>query len=242
MAKKPKFLSEDDLRILQRVIDRERRQIINAPALTSTERWDQGEDHQAPEVYVALPPSGGIPASTVTPISGDVPGSADCTIYQVLIESGTPRLRPITGLTKKVYNITDTAVSRVWTPVSRDKFGRWIALAGGGGGGGPNIIQFQIVTADCQSLCAIATVQARNCGDTRVGDEVLVHDAVGCFLTGSEALLEGLKGYAVEMNGSDQCAGTGTWPSQWTGTGTSESPTAGCSWHIISLCCATESC
>jgi hypothetical protein len=71
-----KVFNDDDVRILQGLIDREKRQQVNAPSSLITDRFDQGEDHQAPETYVAYPNTyEGIPAR-----DGDEPGEAACTI------------------------------------------------------------------------------------------------------------------------------------------------------------------
>lgn len=230
----PKYFTEDEVRILQRVIDRERRQTINVPTRQSADRWDAGEDHQAPEVYVALPQtSAGIPASEETYATGDEPGAADCDIYQVLLESGVPRLRPVTGLSKKVHNV-GAAIEQVWIPVARDKFGSWLAMVGSGSAGLPvEIVLFRIQSADCVTLCAIGTVLARTCGDaTAVGDDIQIYDALGCMLVGNEESLVGRKGFAILMDGEDPCPGTGT----WVGTGTAGATPAGCVWNILTLC------
>ena len=70
------FLTEDDRETLQRVIEVvERRLIDNETGLAN------GEVHQAPEVYIAKLPGGGIPAVCVGRV--DVPGSATCDIYRI---------------------------------------------------------------------------------------------------------------------------------------------------------------
>lgn len=90
------------------------------------------DEYLTPEVYVALTPSGGIPAlaegSDVGTAfgAGDTPGSASCQIYQRLPD-GT--LQVITGLTRTVYNLSESAVDGTsWVLVVRDKYGNWYTL------------------------------------------------------------------------------------------------------------------
>jgi hypothetical protein len=75
--------------------------------------------------------------------SGDVPGSAECEVYNVIFANGdedSPTLRPVDGLTPTVYNLSETAVAAGWVLVVRDKFGQWwavpTAVSSGGGTGG----------------------------------------------------------------------------------------------------------
>lgn len=93
------------------------------------------EPPQAPEVYIALVPSGGIPAcegvtGTGGPsfLAGDVPGYADCGIYRLV--NGVIYY---TRQTKKVYNLSGDVITQQWITVKRDKFGQWFADTGGGG-------------------------------------------------------------------------------------------------------------
>ena len=95
--------------------------------------WPEPDDSQAPEVYIALTPSGGIGAldqgSTGT-FADDLPGSAECEIYRIIDVSDVKTLAAIAGLTKIVYNIGTSAIAaNSWISVARDKFGYWIAQA-----------------------------------------------------------------------------------------------------------------
>lgn len=91
------------------------------------------DDHLAPEVYVARTPSGGIPsldANGTGTSDDDVPGSAVCTVYNINLS--TEVLTPVTGFTRTVYNIHPIAVEgSTWIVVARDKYGRWLHIAGG---------------------------------------------------------------------------------------------------------------
>lgn len=96
-----------------------------------------------------------------------------------------------------------------------------------GGGGGVDVIRFTILTANCTTKCATATINNRRCGLTSdIGDTVNLHDAVGCQLTGNEAALVGRTGYAINMNGENPC----------------KAGTESCVWEILTLCCPVESC
>lgn len=92
------------------------------------------EEHQAPEVYVARIPPGGISALSVgantgtgtgTPAtSDDVPGSTLCPIYQLITDGGI-RLISI-GVSYQVYNLSIEPVKAGrWVLISRDKYGKW---------------------------------------------------------------------------------------------------------------------
>ena len=82
---------------------------------------------QTPEVYLALAPSGGIPAAGGTG-TADVLSSADCDIYQI-IRSNPTQLVKVNTLFKKVYNISSSDISGgSLITVVRDKFGTWVAV------------------------------------------------------------------------------------------------------------------
>lgn len=132
-------LTEKDKELLQQIITAVKNEVlgqINRPNFTGQEN-----DHQAPEVYVALAPEDGIPAvdpgEDLMSLSDDSPGAAECAIYSINLDGdGNLSFLPVSTLTKKVYNLSSTEVpGSTWLPVARDKFGRWLSLAGGGGGG-----------------------------------------------------------------------------------------------------------
>lgn len=89
------------------------------------------EEHQAPETYIAKTPSEGISA-----LVGDVPGYADCDIWRIIGESGTPVLRKLGALFHRVYNIEEVHIEGgIWVPITRDKAGSWLILRCCGGEG-----------------------------------------------------------------------------------------------------------
>lgn len=144
----PWIPSDQDRKIIQDLIDKHKGQLGNTPSRPPTERsWDEAEDHQAPEVYVAKPQtSAGIPkllatdgtTGTGTDISGslfDEPGKAECDIYKILVDSvsGDPELHSM-GLTKTVHNLSSSDLDQDWILVIRTKAGKWIATSTTPGG------------------------------------------------------------------------------------------------------------
>ncbi len=89
---------------------------------------DVDDQIQAPEVYFARTPSGGIPArtdnitGTGSSLQDDDFGQASCSIYRLTSEE-----RPVpVGLTRTVFNMSSAAVDGdSWVLVVRDKYGRW---------------------------------------------------------------------------------------------------------------------
>lgn len=127
MAENPVWLSREEANVLREMVAWWKRRPANLSG-----RPDLVEnDHQAADVYVALTPAGGISAR-----SGTTPGEADCDIYKVIKEAGTPTLVPGgSSLFKTVYNHSSTAVDgSTYIAVARDKYGAWVALVSGGGG------------------------------------------------------------------------------------------------------------
>ncbi len=144
---KPWMPSEQDRVILQDLINIHKGQLQNTPSRPPTERsWDEAEDHQAPEVYIAKPQtSAGIPkllptdgsTGTGTDISGslfDEPGKAECNIYKILVDdtSGDPELHSM-GFTKIVHNLSPSDLDQDWLLVTRTKAGKWIATPSAAG-------------------------------------------------------------------------------------------------------------
>lgn len=114
------LLTERDRAIMREIVAEVRRTIGNTTGRAGVE-WDE---HQAPEVYVAKTPSGGIPA-----LANDEPGSAACYVYRI-IEGSIGSI----GARRIIYNLGSTAVSGdEWIPVIRDKFGAWLVAGGGAG-------------------------------------------------------------------------------------------------------------
>jgi len=121
--------TEADKRILDDLVRSARDKRNNAPSqIPSSEIED---DIQSPDVYIALPPSGGIPALTRVGTAGvagegDTPGNAIAAIYRLTLD-GT--LVPITPFTQKVYNLSTNEILEDWILVTKTKFGFWIADA-----------------------------------------------------------------------------------------------------------------
>jgi hypothetical protein len=123
--------TEQEMQVLREVIRANLSTRQNPPIAKTSD--DLGA--QSPEVYVALPPSGGIPGLTRVgtdtdpdPAAGDTPGSATCDIYK-LKKDGT---LTIAFKDRKIYNFAETSVNFDWILVTRDKFGTWWAIVGAG--------------------------------------------------------------------------------------------------------------
>lgn len=119
MADKINSLSGDSLKKVARMLEAERKRLRNVPLRPGHVTTDA--DHFAPEVYIALAPTGGIPAMV-----GDVPGVAECDVYRIVQPDGDdPYMIPTEG-TRRVYNLSDSAVSSdTYVLAQRDKYGSW---------------------------------------------------------------------------------------------------------------------
>lgn len=100
------------------------------PALTSTTEsgLQSGEDHQAPEVYLAIPrDSEGLNGLNHfhQNLAGeeDLPGTGECDIYRIV----NSRLLWIEK-SKDVYNLSEARIRNDLFPVIRTKFGEWIVV------------------------------------------------------------------------------------------------------------------
>jgi hypothetical protein len=134
--------SEEDLRRLLRRLDALDRAVKNA-RVAQAQRPELG---RTPDVYLAWVPSGGIAALTLEAGTGtgtvetDTPAYADCPIFRVIEGGSEVNIEPV-GITRRVYNLSTTAVTAFqYVLAVRDKFGTWFAaerqtLATGGGGG-----------------------------------------------------------------------------------------------------------
>lgn len=131
--------------------ERSRKALIDVVAAEVKRRMERPRDAgrvdpTSPETYVARTPPEGIPPVDYGVVTGtgsgtgttgdDVPGFAQCLIYQLVDQGGTADgffLR-VPQFYKKVFNVTDRYVpGGTWTLVTRDKYGRW-HVAGPGGG------------------------------------------------------------------------------------------------------------
>jgi hypothetical protein len=131
--------SDDDRKILRRMLEEFKQQRVDSPVRALGERsFVEATDHQAPEVYVAVPQDeNGIPALDVAGTgsgtwagadSDDEPGSGLCDIFQIVDDVLVP-----TGFSETVYNLSGSAIVRDWILVVRDKYGKWFAVTAGGG-------------------------------------------------------------------------------------------------------------
>lgn len=132
-------LTEDDRNGLNDFIERVNKYIFN-----TTNRGNFIEDdHQAPEVYIAIVPDEGIlgmtqPGTSGTAAPSGEPDSAECQIYKIVPDFITSVLTlvPIgeADMTIKVYNISPSEIAGgTWITAARDKFGSWYATTGAGG-------------------------------------------------------------------------------------------------------------
>jgi hypothetical protein len=133
-----RYLTEETYKSLMETRDKVRRLPPSPP-----KQQPQQDDHQAPEVYVARTPDGGITGmvqdSTGTGV-GDHPGVATCEIYKRITVGGEPELVAIPGLTKAVHNIATSDIpGNTWVLVTRDKGGTWWVTGGAEPGGGDTI-------------------------------------------------------------------------------------------------------
>lgn len=133
MATEVLFLTREDQKVLQAMIDRVKRGIEGRPPThpMTEQAWQEGEDHQAPEVYVAKVPADGIPA-----LKGNVPGVKLCSIYRVVHDPGsTPSVQGVADHVEEVYNLSKVKVPTGFTLVWRDKYGQWFTVHSEGKGG-----------------------------------------------------------------------------------------------------------
>lgn len=132
MAKKLLALSDADLRLLEQVLGKVRRQ-----SQTTHGREDISAEAdltvQAPEIYVARVPADGISGLTIVEEgAADQPGEADCDIYRLDAAVNPPALEEVEGLSRAVYNLATTAIAgNTWVLITRDKFGQWYVAGQG---------------------------------------------------------------------------------------------------------------
>jgi len=118
----------------------------SVPGGRSNSAWSSGDSWQTPEVYVALVPSGGIPALdfgegsggtgtgtdvgviTGTGLQADTPGSARCQIWKIIPDGlGDFTIVRVGNQTQLVFNLSTTAIDQQWVSIHKTSFGRWIA-------------------------------------------------------------------------------------------------------------------
>ena len=111
-------LTENDRRVIKELVRKSEEQRVNPPSRPSQDPT-VGEDHQAPEVYIAKPQSSsGIPA-----LSSSTPGKDTCDIYRI---NNSDILEAVTGFSQPVYNLSNLPIPQDWIVVERTKFGKWI--------------------------------------------------------------------------------------------------------------------
>lgn len=125
-------LSEKDLRIVRELYRKfsKMQHYSNAFGRPPEDAFDHEEFHTT-EVYAAHTPTGGIPGLTILASSGegDLPGSADCTIFR-MDERNTPgAMDSVAGYTLTVYNFsTEPVEGETWVIIARDKYGKWVVI------------------------------------------------------------------------------------------------------------------
>lgn len=258
MAKrKLKTLTDKEIDLLQWAIDEARSARGITPLRTSVDTFrDMDADQQAPEVYVAKPQSGSIPAMTAAGVGTgtgnaddyDAPGEDYCDIYKITDDNaGEPSITQV-NRDVRVFNVSESEINAGdgYLVVKRDKFGRWLAEAGGSGG--HTVIRFRVVSVgsfqsllsqECLSVVAVVLEVSCSSSGVSVGDEVTIWDPLACWFNLPIDILENTAGMAVKMEiGSNfvpsQCEATGT------GTGTAATADTSCYWVVQNLCCAEE--
>ena len=122
-------LSEKDRDYIEEVMREAATRLVNYPPRPLSERqFAEGEDHQGPETYIAIPvePEGieGLNHETGN-IAGedDLPGIGECDIFQ-LVDGKLSWVEKV----QQVYNLSEERVRNDAFPVTRTKFGPWIIV------------------------------------------------------------------------------------------------------------------
>lgn len=132
MVKTLKILSEEEIKILKLWVENQKNQRQDLGGRRNTKLWNDGDDQNTPDLYIALPPSGGIPALSIlgsVPAEGDIPGYADCSIYKIThTYPDEPEMVQMDVPDKRVYNLTTSIIpgGTTWITVHRSKSGQWI--------------------------------------------------------------------------------------------------------------------
>lgn len=116
------WLSQQDREVLRSAVDDVKKLLRNVANRPGVDAYDL---LTAPEVYVGLSPTGGIPAR-----SGTTPGNTYCQIYQILDDGTTFTLAQMYDLDERVFNLSPTDIpSGEWLILTRDKGGRFLVQA-----------------------------------------------------------------------------------------------------------------
>lgn len=232
-------LSLDDEKVLRQMITAWRHSRENPPLQSNEEG-----SHQAPETYIALPQeTTGIPAleqpgtgsgTGTSSFNGDHPGSAYCDIYRISGSDGI--LQPI-ATRQLVYNISEGSIEQTWIIVTRDKFGKWLAVVAGGGGVGGKI-WFKVISISiyywelpgCEYIRAEVTQKSCD-ANVNIGDIVYIFDPFFCWFNLPIAIM-------MRITGTATFAENGFWDGV---TPLVCGVTPGkCFWSVDSVCCLEE--
>ena len=240
----PNTLNESDVIVLKQMI-RE----VNTLKKNAALRPYHESSRQAPDTYIAMPQEcAGIPAllrrsTTGTGNSGtsvgtgtthcdspahvgDSPGSGVCDIYMIDQSDGTLQLVTSNVV---VYNLSTSVVPKDWIPVTRDKFGRWLALQSSGQSGLEVIFVVNYTKQMSPYVICNCTVLFVFCNTsslpgTNADGSIDVVDELGCLFneeqttTGTGDLYAGRRGTAGYMQ---------AWMN----------PVTDCHWCALGLCC-----
>lgn len=129
------FLSKDDRDALQQMLTVFKQRRLNPQSRSPLDLPGRSSD-----TYIAIPTTvDGIPPlsrSGTSSLSGtfpeantDIPGSAECDIYQIVdVGDGSPTIEPL-EFNVIVYNLSQSTIGQDWITVTRDRFGAWIATS-----------------------------------------------------------------------------------------------------------------
>lgn len=111
------------------------------------------DGHQAPDVYVAVTPDGGIPGLITGIGTGSAAGPGDsisgveCDIYKITGDYPDNVIEPVEDTTRLVFNCgTDDVAGNRCCVVLKDKFGSWLVGGVSGGGVAPLGNEMRLVT------------------------------------------------------------------------------------------------
>jgi hypothetical protein len=152
------YLNEADIAVLRRLIKQVGDLSPESPSRPGTEMsFMEGEDHQAPEVYIAHTQDAieDEPIEGISKIAGtgtgegtyDIPGTGKMNIYEIdETDPDNPDIRPLGGETNRedynieVFNFNSGPISPGYHLAIKDKMGRWIAVPFA-----QNLVKFQII-------------------------------------------------------------------------------------------------
>jgi len=205
--------SDEDMAELAAVIKERKASRGNSKSTARAgDSFNENTDHQAPEVFMALTPTGGIPA-----IDGVIPGSAVCDLYRTTGAFGSETLEEMVGISKTVFNISATAIAAdIYVLIKRTKQGKWVAETGGSGGDGSVSIWFTVDATGCDDIGRYLIVTpnriAPPCtvvpGEDEYGLIYVYDDGFLCILNEfTNAELLGLNGKATYASDVDQSYG-----------------------------------